>query len=232
MTKPRSAVPGTCARGRREGRDDHFLAHPENGGTSLGRSLSGAYGTRVFDHNRDPNWTYGNSLEELEASYDVIHGHINLDRTPHLLKGMSFIFTFLRDPVERVLSSYFYHAHPDTDNELGRRVRDTDMTVREFADLPGQQDLQFRMVRPVGRENINFYGFVERYSASLRGLSEALSVDLVETSANVNRTWPRRFHAPYEIDAALRAFIRDRNRKDIDLYQWAWECRRSDSAKI
>ena len=194
---------------------------PKTAGTSLMTSLRNAFGDRVLDHNSMPDLIYNSSFAELATAYDVVHGHIDLERAPHVAHAASFIFTFLRDPVERVISSYFYHTALDApEHPLVRQIRDQKLTLEEFADLPSQQNLQYRMIRPVGREKIDFYGFVETYEASVRGLASKLAVDLGEVitkNTNPDKSVGRR----YEITDALRAYIAERNPKDRHLYEWA-----------
>lgn len=193
---------------------------PKTAGTSLLKMLKNSYGDRLLQHNENPEYTYQTSFKDLSQKFDVVHGHIDLHRAEHLLYNRTFFFSFLRDPVQRVLSSYCFHSRPEANNELAKHVRDSQMTVREFADMPSQRNLQHNMLRIIGRENVDFFGFVEDFAASTQRLSSVLGLaPFSDTYSNVNPE--KSVQDSYDTDADLNAFIFERNQLDQDLYYWA-----------
>ena len=197
---------------------------PKTAGTSLMTSLQYVYGKRVLNHNKDPNLTYNSSFATISQSYDLVHGHINLDRASHLTERASLIFTFLRDPVERVVSSYYYHRQLDkVTNMASKQINENDLSLQGFAELPSQRNLQHRMIWPVSKQKVEFYGFVETYQTSLEQLSRLLSVKLAVDTQNVNVNAKKTSSSRYAIPDDLRSYIASLNSKDFELYKWAFK---------
>ncbi len=63
--------------------------------------------------------------QELLKSYRFVSGHFGYDEVAALLPG-AYSFTFLRDPVDRVLSLYQFCMHPDMQRQfpVARAARD------------------------------------------------------------------------------------------------------------
>ncbi len=86
-----------------------FLHIEKTAGTSIQNHLGGCFGRKVFKE-------HGNSLHlhcpgEL-SRYSVFAGHFNYDSLRYIPKKNISIFTFVREPKERLLSLYyFWHAH-------------------------------------------------------------------------------------------------------------------------
>lgn len=193
---------------------------PKTAGTTLMRAFQNAFGARFCDHNGDPDRTYTSSYNELSAKFDILHGHINLKRASHLITQETFILTFLRDPVQRVISSYYFHARPETQNVLAKHVQSNKMSLKEFANMPSQQNLQSAMVRPIGRQRIDFVGISEDFENSLIRLGNALSIKLKpHHTQNVNPS--KDVKHSYQIDNDLTQYILEKNLKDLELYNWA-----------
>lgn len=193
---------------------------PKAAGTTLIHAYRNAFGDRVLYHNAHPDIVYTTPRVDLEKSYDIIHGHLDMSRLVEMIDADTKIVTFLRDPVQRVVSSYQYHLNPQVQNDIATLVRSTNMGLMEFADMPGQKDLQSRMIRPVGRHRLDFIGFSETFRASLEQLSRCIGVALSNPGEeNVNPQ--KRAGADYSIPEHVRDYIRSRNAQDQELYDWA-----------
>jgi hypothetical protein len=118
-----------------------FVHIPKNAGTSIGRSLYGAYGTRLAHYT-------ASFYRSLMPKF--------FDRTPS--------FAILRDPVDRFLSSYFFIRNHGGDvidlyPEWIRIYEDFDvanMTLDEFIDLQRTLSWQFRRLDYVMRPQAEF----------------------------------------------------------------------------
>lgn len=182
-------------------------------------ALERVYGERLFYHNFDPEYLYSSSIDEVEQNYDIVHGHIDLTRAAHFITDETFVFTFLRDPVQRVISSYYFHARPEVQNPLATKVREEKMSLKEFADLPDQQNLQTEMIRPIGKERVNFFGIYEDFNNSIKKLGQFLSVS-IDSNITSNVNPDKEIGRDYSIDFDTHKFILERNMQDFSFYRW------------
>lgn len=101
-----------------------FLHIPKTGGTSTHSFLVNQFQeSEVFP---DRFNTLRNHSKEHLSKYKYFSGHYDMDGIERI-PGNKFIFTFLRDPVERVLSLYYFwrsitHTHIEKFNLGGPRV--------------------------------------------------------------------------------------------------------------
>ncbi len=193
---------------------------PKTAGSTLVSAYRGAFGPRTLYHNAHPDIVYETSKHDLEERYDVIHGHLDLSRLKGIIDDDTKIVTFLRDPVQRVVSSYHYHTKPDVTGDVATLVKSQNMSLAEFAQQPGQSNLQSRMIAPIGRDRLNFIGFSEAFSDSLARLSDYLGTALVN-EANRNANPDKKVGSDYSISEDVRDIIISRNQADQELYDWA-----------
>ena len=174
--------------------------------------------------------------EERRSGINLLMGHIPFGM--HRLLGSADVryLTIFRDPVERAISHYYYiRRHPT--HWLHDEVCGRSLSLRDFAlsDLTSQLDNgQVRLLAgcedtsvPTSDEMVEdaidivqqwFIGFriLERFDESLLLLKDALSWnDLpVYRLRNVG-------HDKQAVSQEDRQAIRERNRYDFALYQWA-----------
>lgn len=190
---------------------------PKTAGTSLFMAFRNHFGSRLYNYNHNPELLAQAGAAAIRAQFDVVHGHINLADFVGHLDGATMI-TFLRDPVQRVVSSYLYHTRPQTTGELADKVRGENMTLQDFAGMPSQQDLQYRMTRHVPLDRFDYIGLSERLDTSWDQISAVLGFEIrQEKPENINPA--KAVQDRYDLPAATADFIRDLNPRDIALYQ-------------
>lgn len=131
-----------------------------------------------------------------------IVGHFSVSKYRRLFDN-SQIATFVRDPVDRVISEYFHSvAHHNYRGEL-----------IDFAQQKGQKNRQFKLLYGVDIETIGFLGITESYNDSMALLRKQYGVDIPVFRQNVR-------------DEKLKASeissfyddIYELNNKDVELY--------------
>lgn len=107
---------------------------PKSGGTSVRVSLAEQFGDRAFfDYGRGPLGPLRDLKEDaLKPGIDLVHGHFRPARYDAV--GDAFRFTFLRRPVDLLLSFYFFwRTMPHEGQALHRRFLDEAPTIETFA---------------------------------------------------------------------------------------------------
>ena len=135
------------------------------------------------------------------------------------LEGPKHYLTFLRDPVDRVVSNYHYLRR-----QIGRRhpdaliVQALGFSLTEFAQHIDNRNLQSQVLQDPTLETFAFMGLVEAYGQSLDRLEGILGRSLPRGPAqNVNEA----ARQGYALSSRERAIIENNNRDDLRLYDLA-----------
>lgn len=136
-------------------------------------------------------------------------GHFRLAKRAELVDCRRII-TFVRDPIERVISQ-FNHAR-------SYMVRDAD--IDSFIDHPKNQNMQSKYLEGIPRECIGFVGVTEKNDESLEIINHELALHLTQKYSNRNTT---KTIARERVSEELCARITERNMRDVELYDWALE---------
>ena len=118
-------------------------------------------------------------------------------------------FTLLRDPVERVLSQYyFYRAEGRTEEPL-----------EAFIERVEHRDVQARALRRVRPESLGVVGVQERFNSFVEQVNRRFGLAL--PVVHKQRGGLMKDIRAGLVGAALRDRIRELNQSDEVLYRWA-----------
>lgn len=209
---------------------------PKTGGSSFLASIKGFYGQSLLRDNGDKpintpplkrkaaaiTHCIKNTSRDFEAVH-CMHGHFMPLKYMFLLRRADVQFvTWLRDPLERLASHYFYwlkNYDPQTAGALRRRVVEEGWSLERFCLAPELRNFysQFLWGFPVRR--FDFVGITEYYDADFAYFSNKyLGTELPVKSRNINENKPV---GSYFEDGALRCKLESYHSKDIALYQKA-----------
>jgi Sulfotransferase family len=195
---------------------------PKCAGTSFRHVLDRVYGDRIW-YNYGTIFTREQARAELvPAGTTIIHGHFIADSFDDLFPG-SQLLTWVRDPVERVVSNYFHFLRsPDMRDTTCQALHERKLDLRGFADLDWMQNLATRYLANKPVDAFQFVGISERFSASMEQFSQIFGLRPESCHPQVN-TNPERRTARYQISPDDRAYIRERNAADDQWYREALE---------
>ncbi|GGC64815.1 sulfotransferase family 2 domain-containing protein [Chelatococcus reniformis] len=210
-------------------RDVVFLHIPKTAGTSLRTALETALSAHVqmFDYGQaEPKTTPGVRRLCRDASSGgtarsprvrpvFLCGHIWAADYLECFRPQSFV-TFLRDPVDRVISAY-HHSRRHTDD---RRPFD------EFVHDPEHRNLQTRQLAALPLAACGFVGFVEHYREDCAELGRRLGVRLPHIRTNT-KPLVQRF-GRLGVD---RQAVAELNADDVALYGEALRMRNRRQAR-
>jgi Galactose-3-O-sulfotransferase len=215
-----------------------FLHIPKTAGTTLNRIIEWQYNPlSIFTvdphHIRATTERFATFPEQRRRRLRVIRGHL-LFGIHELIPQNSTYITLLREPVSRVLSSYNFilrrPLHP-----LHRKLKREHIGPKEFIQLiPHAQNLQCRFIAGIGKAGACDDGILHMAKENLRryfrvvGLSERFHDSLLLMAAEFGWKVPvykSRKVATVRptVDSAVTEMIREHNRFDIELYQFARE---------
>jgi len=225
-----------------------FLHIPKTAGTTLHHILDRCY-------SKDQIFTFKNAIDHVAIEnfkriargkrepYCLVKGHLSFGFHRHL-PGPSTYFTFLREPIARVLSFYYYaQSHPDhylysllrrggvdLKGLLRQRTATTvelfNLQTRMIAGDQSKDPERFadRAALERAKQNLSRHfqcvGLTEDFDASLQRMSAIFGWKVGSFSKkNVTPEKP-----PVEaIDIETRELLREANALDIELYQFARE---------
>ncbi len=219
------------------GRQLCFLHIGKTAGTSLQHALFESLHDAAIFHESLPNFDRASAAEL--AINDLVIGHFMYQHVAKL-RTDRFLFSFLRDPIERVISTYHFLRTDSPVEEYSRRAIEAAkvLTLQEFllCDDPGVRmvtenfqaktlaydirpeyqaailDLQSEAERNLA--TFDFVGIVEYFPESMAALSEKLGSTLAPKKLNVTRA---RAKAPAASSDEIE-LIRQLNAVDMALY--------------
>jgi hypothetical protein len=192
---------------------------PKCGGISFQHVLRGIFGKRRLWLN------YGLFTSREGARYDLIppqtrciHGHFLSDTFDEFVPQPELV-TWLRHPVERVVSNYYHFLrHPDPGNPCSRELLERRLCLEEFAELEWMRNEATRYMAGKATTDFKFIGIMEKFpeSLSLFGATFGVSVPFEPPRENVN---PGRVSERYPISSRTYEHILAQNLRDLAIYE-------------
>lgn len=200
-----------------------FFVHiPKTAGTSFRRGAETYFSPERIVYDYGPNakvtspfvketlhgdqpdfWQFRQALDNPA----MIVGHVPIVRFVSLW-GAENTVTFLREPLQRIVSEYAHFV----------RNMDYKGSFREFYLDPAMRNRQRRALNGVNLEAIGFIGLTERYPESLEMLNDRYAINILEREENQGKS---RLDDTYEIDEEDVVELERLNKRDIELYQYA-----------
>jgi hypothetical protein len=146
-----------------------------------------------------------------------VHGHYQTDALTGRFPAARLI-TWVREPVERVASSYYHRLRePDWQHPVCHELHTKKLSLAAYSALPLVRNEMTRFFGSKSPADFAFIGLVERYDESFRQLGALLGLRPVPPRRdNVN---PDKATPEYAIDPGIRREIEQLNEEDVILYQ-------------
>lgn len=210
---------------------------PKTAGTSFADSLQARFGARYRADYADLPMQFpplrrqrmalagAETLRRLPPrDVDCVHGHFLAVKYQRGLAGRPQRYiTWLRDPVERVVSHYAYwrrdYDGSDPCQPLRNRMLAEDWSLERFALGEEMRNLYHQYLWGVDPADFDFIGITERYADDIeRMATRYLGVQPVLTCALAN---PERDDDHYDLPPGFRGRIEAHHADDVALYRWA-----------
>lgn len=157
----------------------------------------------------------------ITPMHKCIHGHF---RASTFL--MSFpdakLVTWLRDPVERVASHYYYWLRePDYGSDVCKYLHKRKLTLEQFSELDYVRNFQFRYLNGVPLEKFWFVGIQEEYKRDIKRFYTLLGQEMTEKNIKDNKNPNKPVDKKYDIQPEIRNKIINLNDLDYNIYNQA-----------
>lgn len=186
----------------------------------MGNLLQQVYGSdQIF---LDYPWTTPASPIELQNDFKVIHGHFSASKYKDFPSHIKRI-AWLRNPIDRLLSHYFYWKQLPVSNQSGdlhRYVIENQLSLLDFAKLPAIRNHVTQWYINIPLSEFYFVGIHEFLAEDWTQLSCLLGFPNLEVARqNSNRSAEyRSFKKSTEYRNTILELM-ELNSEDIEMYQ-------------
>lgn len=197
-------------------------------GTTFYHILQDQYPTKVDPRTKRKDFFPEGSERKLttkdfDPATEVVHGHLLYWHIAELCSEYKpFLITWLRNPVERVISNYYYMLRAVHHSENHPHEHKRNYSLMEYAhdSIP---DKMCHYLEGISLEKIDFIGFQESFSEDIQVLASKLGWASVTElpRLNIYEQQQGQVHYPTppdEISIAMREEIARINARDMQLY--------------
>jgi len=158
---------------------------------------------------------------ELEAKYDVIHGHFHADKYAGLFGSEQFV-AFFREPYQQALAHYYFlQRNPQRDHPEERIFHENRMTLLDYLSWDAFYDQQSQYLGAIPLEDFTMVGLSNQFARGLTLFNATFGSSLgPERFVNVNT---HRQNPDYEIELEAHKAVKKYRARDIELYRRAVE---------
>ena len=189
---------------------------PKTAGVSIRNLLKEHFGPGFVTYYWTLTDAWGRNVPDVPVSASCVHGHFQSDEFTGKFPQAKLI-TWVRDPVDRVVSSYYYRLRePDWKHPVCQVLHQQKLSLGDYAALPQVRNEMIHFFGSKKPEDFHFIGFVEEFERSLDAMGKLLKMAACPPRHD-NRN-PEKTALRYELDPALRLKIMELNEQDVDLY--------------
>lgn len=158
---------------------------------------------------------------ELQAKYDIIHGHFVADKYEGLFPETKYL-AFFRDPYQQAVAHYYFLLrNPQRDHPEERIFHENKMTLHDYLHWEAFRNHTSQYLGTIPIDAFTMVGMSEEFPRSLELFKAAFGLDLGrERFVNVNE---ERRTSGYDIDDEIRKAVDKYRPADIELYRRAKE---------
>lgn len=169
----------------------------------------------------------------ITKEHKILHGHLyfkEIDPILKLNKNVKII-TFIRNPVDRVISNYLFFKQRIFDGKVNKsELSRKNESLLDYAHLEESKNRQSKFLDGIDLEKIYFLGIMENFSEDIKTLCKRLDINLTEIpELNKNKHFDT---GDLKISEAEIQEIKYLNHKDLLLYQNALEIRQEKQSKL
>ena len=203
---------------------------PKTGGRSFHEILKQVYGQsldqRFEKHHFFPDKDKDDTvIVKLPDGIKGIHGHLNIKQVKHIIdKDNPKVITWVRNPVDRVISNYYYFMKRIREGDTPERQQDKiSYSLLEYAAQPKRRNRISMILEGIDLKDFFFIGVMEQFDhdiqilSNLMGWPQDMGVPHINDSSSFkhNNDCTTQYD---DIDEAMRMTLANLNDADMLLY--------------
>lgn len=195
-----------------------FIHIHKTGGKSVSEVLHQHFGKHYARINRSYLRRQGSprvemGMRQLDTSTRALAGHFKFGEIEHLVTSETKLVTWMRDPVERVLSHHKWYNFQSQNSGHGKTI-----DLESFLEMDVAQNWMSKFLKGSSIEDYYFIGFLEEMSEDVSVLGKLLS-DQPWQAVHVNQNPLRKVRQM--VSHEIRQKIEDANQEDLELFERA-----------
>lgn len=193
---------------------------PKTAGVSIRNVLKEHFGPGFVLSYWQITDAWGRVCPEVPAGATCVHGHYQASQLATRFPEAR-LMTWVRDPVERVVSSYHHRLRdPDWQHPVCHQLHRDKLSLLAYAAIPEMRNEMCHFFGKSRPADFSFIGVVEEFDHSFAQMREFLCMG--EVPARHDNANPNKKIARYELEPAVRQQLSELNADDVALYK---ECR-------
>jgi len=200
---------------------------PKTAGSSFHEVLKNVYDKNtVFYVSRDDVKKADSNLKRIiPEKTTVLHGHFKyFDIRGLYNKKGTRVIAWLREPVERVISNYYFFINRIRSDATHKNFHRKNETLLEYARRDGTRNRMYKFLDGINLINLFYFGIVEHFDEDLITLGQLLDWNHMDpVHLNSNKEFKLKFGS---VSKEIRKEIRKLNKKDVVLYKKALSLRK------
>lgn len=199
---------------------------PKTGGTSFQNVLRQFYGESHLLHvKRKQARSFAGHFDEIiQPDTKVLHGHFTYPEIRNICEDEGIkLVSWLRDPVKRVLSNYYFFIKRVRENVHSPNAHRYDETLIQYASKENSRNRMSKFLKGIDLQDLFFTGVIEFIEEDLNRFIHQMDWPLVQSAhLNNNNAYKTTLSPPEEEVLEQIAAL---NQEDIALYNAALEMR-------
>lgn len=203
---------------------------PKTGGRSFGEVLKKEYGNTLdMRHEREdfyPDGRFGDlKLDIFPSHIRCLHCHLSARQLMPLIKEhRPKVITWLRNPVDRIISNYYYFMQRIREGKANeRQMKKRDYSVVEYAAEGRKSNRMSAFLEGMDLKDFYFLGVLENFNADMKELSEKMGWSYSGTPIHENSNIDFKMNNDCttqfkDIDKFIRFELEELNNRDMEMY--------------
>ncbi|MCD4731633.1 MAG: sulfotransferase family protein [Bacteroidales bacterium] len=208
---------------------------PKTGGRSFYEILKFVYGSKLDSRTKRedffPDDQISTNTFEVPNGISVLHGHMRYNDVKDKIGRKTKIITWFRDPVDRVISNYYFLMYRISEEKIQPEQMDkAGFSLLEYARLKSERNVIGRFLDGSDLEDFFFVGDFHNFNQEVKSLGRLLGwpeklPDIYENKTEDLNIFNFCTTKPSDITADIRNKIVELNNDDYNLYSQSIELR-------
>jgi hypothetical protein len=205
---------------------------PKTAGSSFFQLLKKVYGKEAVLKLNSMEGETAEISESITDATKVIHGHLQAGQLREIIaKNNARVITWMRDPVERVISNYYFSMQRIREGKArSHKLQTREFSLLEYAVIDENRNKASWFLDSLALEDIFFIGIYEQLENDISRLSQQMGwptqPELPHRKSGVEFVKDNDCSTAYrDIDGKMRSELAELNSLDVDLYQQALRLR-------